>query len=88
MVDGQAIPTVNPKVGLETRIENDFTYHPPKDEGCQVPQIARYELLRSKAKTLALKMVENCPISRELSLALTSLEEAVMWANAAISRNE
>jgi hypothetical protein len=29
-----------------------------------------------------------CPGSRELSLAITKLEEAVFWANAAIARNE
>lgn len=29
-----------------------------------------------------------CPDSRELSTALTKLEEAVFWANAAIARNE
>jgi hypothetical protein len=29
----------------------------------------------------------NCPDSREKSLAMTNLEQAVMWANAAIARN-
>ena len=33
-------------------------------------------------------LVDECPDSRELSVALTKLEEAVMWANAAIARNE
>jgi hypothetical protein len=28
-----------------------------------------------------------CPESREKSLAITNLEQAVMWANAAIARN-
>lgn len=31
---------------------------------------------------------ESCKGSREYSLAITKLEEAVMWANAAIARNE
>ena len=39
-------------------------------------------------KQLAHLLVTNCPESRELSCALTKLEEAVMWANAAIARNE
>lgn len=29
-----------------------------------------------------------CPSSRERSLAMTKLEEAVMWANSAIARNK
>jgi len=32
--------------------------------------------------------VANTPESREQSLAITALEEAVMWANAAIARRE
>jgi hypothetical protein len=32
--------------------------------------------------------VEHTPESREQSLALTNLEQAVMWANAAIARRE
>lgn len=33
-------------------------------------------------------VVAPAPDSREKSLALTHLEDAVMWANAAIARNE
>lgn len=33
-------------------------------------------------------MINNlCPESREKSLAVTNLEESVMWANASIARN-
>lgn len=64
-------------------IENRFTYHPPKDG-----QPEKYERLRDYAKGLAYQIDANCPHSREKSLALTNLEEAVMWANAAIARNE
>lgn len=31
---------------------------------------------------------ELCPESRERSLAFTKIDEAVMWANASIARNE
>ena len=65
------------------RIETNFTYHKPQ-EG----QPERYERIRDEAKRLAGILVTNCPESRELSLALTQLEDAVMWANAAIARNE
>lgn len=65
------------------QVEKAFTYHAPK-EG----QPARYTAIRDAAKALAVLIVTETPVSREQSLALTKLEEAVMWANAAIARNE
>ena len=62
---------------------NRFTYHVPK-EG----QVERYEEIRRMALTLATVVYSSCPESRERSLALTKIEEAVMWANASIARNE
>ena len=64
-------------------LENRFTYHSPR-EG----QPAKYEYIRKRALILAHDLNELCPESREKSLALTKLEEMVMWANAAIARNE
>jgi len=64
------------------QIENNFTYHSPKDG-----QNEKYELLRAKAKHLAYVIDESCPMSREKSLAMTNLEQAVMWANASIARS-
>lgn len=64
-------------------IENNFSYHSPK-EG----QPAKYEAIRAKAKELAYLIDEQTPKSREQSLALTNLEQAVFWANAAVARNE
>lgn len=64
-------------------LEKRFTYHPPKPG-----QPERYDKLREKAKLFSFDIHENCPDSREKSLALTKLEEVVMWANAAIARNE
>lgn len=68
---------------LLQRLENDFTYHPPKDD-----QIARYQAIRDKALKFAYFLVASTPQSREQSLALTHLEEVVSFANAAIARNE
>jgi len=68
---------------LPARIENDFTYHAPKDD-----QAERYERMRSRAKELAHLILELVPVSREQSLALTELETAIFWANAGIARNE
>lgn len=58
-----------------------FTYHAPK-EG----QLDKYTQIREQARRLARNIVHLTPESREQSLAITRLEEAVMWANAAIAR--
>lgn len=65
------------------RLENDFTYHSPKET-----QPERYREIRAKAKELAEMILLDCPPSRERSLALTSLDDVVMRANASIARNE
>jgi hypothetical protein len=72
----------NTKASAED-IGNRFTYHAPK-EG----QPERYADIRASAQALAHQLDIECPPSREKALALTKLEEAVMWANAAIARNE
>lgn len=64
-------------------VENNFTYHSPLPG-----QPERYHAIRDTAKTFAELLTQFCPPSRELSLALTNLEQSVMWANAAIARNE
>lgn len=66
-----------------TAVAHRFTYHAPKDD-----QAERYEMLRDMARALADAVDIECPPSREKALALTKLEECVMWANAAIARNE
>ena len=65
----------------EQHIENRFTYHPPRDGQPQM-----YADIRDSAKELAYLLEAVCPEGREKSLAMTKLEEAVMWANAAIAR--
>lgn len=65
------------------RIDKAFTYHAPHND-----QPARYEQIRAKAKELAELICGESPVSREQSLAITNLEQSVMWANAAIARNE
>ena len=64
-------------------IENIFTYHAPIKD-----QAERYVKIRETAKELALVIMENCPDSREKSVALTKVQESVMWANASIAINE
>lgn len=62
-------------------MDKRFTYHPPRPE-----QVEYYDTIRAKGKDLAIAIAVRCPKSRELSLALTKIEEAIMWANAAIAR--
>jgi len=67
----------------DEQINNIFTYHAPTDH-----QKTRYENLRGSAKMLASLINTYCPESREKSLALTNLQQAIMWANASIAINE
>ena len=64
-------------------LDNNFVYHAPKDG-----QALKYVALRDAAKQLAEMIYYLTPESREQSLSITSLEEAVFWANASIARNE
>ena len=63
-------------------LENNFRYHSPKPGQ---PEI--YQDLREQVKELAYSIKDVCPQSREQSLALTKLEEAIFWANACIALN-
>jgi hypothetical protein len=62
---------------------NRFTFHPVKDKS----QAALYEEIRAKALEFAQWLDTVAPSSRELSVAITKLEEAVFWSNAAVARN-
>lgn len=66
----------------QDRIENDFTYHPPKDG-----QPALYQSIRDTAREFAHLIDTLVPDGREKSIALTKLEEVVFWSNAGIARN-
>lgn len=46
------------------------------------------DTLRNMAENLACAIVSMTPESREQSLALTKLEEAMFWASASISRHK
>lgn len=65
-------------------LDNRFKYHPPKDAETQYA----HEQVRDNCLALAVNVIDRfCPESREKSLAITKLEEVMMWANAAIARN-
>jgi hypothetical protein len=59
-----------------------FTYHPPREDA----QREFYETWRVVVHHTAAGLLQRLPPSRERSLALTKLEEAVMWGNAAAAR--
>lgn len=62
---------------LDTR----FQFHPAdEDRG------TCHEAVRTAARTMAVRVLQVAPDSRERALALTKIEEAMMWANAAIAR--
>lgn len=64
-------------------LENNFTHHKPFGS-----QPDRCITIRAYGKIVANHILENCPDSRERSIALTKIEEGIMWANASIARNE
>lgn len=64
-------------------LRSRFTYHPPKDNAT----IAAHATVRDSARALAELLNDLLPEGREKSLAITRLEEVVMWGNAAIARN-
>ena len=67
----------------QTEIENNFKYHAPTPK-----QVGIYGSIRNAGKDLAELINAICPDSREKSLAITKIEESIMWANAAIARDD
>lgn len=63
-------------------IESRINYHPPTD---------RARVLHDSVRQITADAMERfsnqLPDTRETSLAITKLEEAMFWANAAIARN-
>lgn len=60
-----------------------FKYHAPNEA-----KALRHERLRQSAEDFAVEVAHEVPEGREQSLALTKIEEAMFWANAAIARSE
>lgn len=63
-------------------IENRFSYHKPTEKKASKHEAIRGDMLRT-----AHYWNGELPDGREKSLAITKLEEAMFWANAAIARN-
>lgn len=67
----------------ELEINKRFDHHAPNGY-----KVNAHEELRGMVKTLAKYLGQSLPESREKSLAITHLEEVLMWGNAAIARND
>jgi hypothetical protein len=65
-------------------IRDRFRHHAPKTQA----RIDAHEGIRERSAALAVWLNEALPESREKSLALTALQEAAMWANAAVAIHE
>lgn len=65
-------------------LDRRFAYHQPPDQ----ETINRHAEIRGACARAAEVVNINAPEGREKSLAITKLEEAMMWANAAIAREE
>ena len=62
---------------------NRFAFHPATTAERQ----NEHTSVRMHCFSTAQFILDNTPNCREQSLAVTKLEEAMMWANAAIARN-
>ena len=62
-------------------INNRFAFHPATEK--TGPE---HNEVRELCRALAHRIDDLIPVGREKSLAITHLEETMMWANAAIAR--
>ena len=69
-------------MAVNEELENRFKYHRPSDSTQE--NLAN---LRAEIYDLAVTLDTVLPNSREKSLAITKVEEALMWAIAAVVRN-
>lgn len=65
-----------------SELENRFGFHPATDVTKLKHQFVRESFIDFTGQLLA-----ELPNGREKALVITALEEASMWANAAIARN-
>lgn len=66
------------------QVDHNLTNHAPTSDVV----LYAFAEIRTAAKGFGHRVVALCPDSREKSLALTNLEQAVMWAIASVARNQ
>ncbi len=64
-------------------LKNRFQYHAPDAD-----KVKQHQAVRGAIAIAADMLNNNLPRCRESSLAMTHLEDAMMWANAAIARHD
>lgn len=62
-------------------LDNRFKFHPADEDTA-----TRHEHIRDMCRGLADHVNRNVPDGREKALAMTALEEVMMWSNAGIAR--
>jgi hypothetical protein len=67
----------------EEDLKNRFAFHPPQTEAVRQVHVD----VRMACLDLALFINQQVPAGREKSLAITHLEEVMMWANKAIANS-
>lgn len=67
--------------GTQEDIDNRFAFH-----AADTVKREQHAAIRDACKGAAQEITKLCPASRETSLAITKLEEAMMWGNAALAR--
>lgn len=70
-------------MSMSEELMNRFMYHPARTLEVQ----DQHTRIREASALFASLVVSLTPVSREQSLAITKIEEAMMWANAAIARD-
>lgn len=68
---------------MRSDIDHRFGFHPADTKDKQMA----HSLVRVRCLELAQFLNDTVPEGREKSLAITNLEQAMMWANAAIARD-
>lgn len=83
--DVESAPPARPSDDfLIGQLHDNITNHPPRDQEV----VGRLETVAALAKMYGAAVILNCPDSRERSLAVTKLEESIMWARAGIARHQ
>jgi hypothetical protein len=65
------------------QIHDRTTYHPPSTAA----RVEAHQRVRDQIAAALTAFAAILPATREASLAMTKLEEAMFWANAALARN-
>lgn len=74
---------MNPPRSIDSAdLNNRFAFHPANETTGD-----KHAEVRGACFSLAEYLVAALPPGREASLAITALEEVMMWSNAAIARN-